>query len=269
MYRATTETTMKLAKTQWGIAPGGVISGLGTENITFENGEPGSPSGTLMLADHQWGGVGRVEGRRWESSYGNNLLFTLIMRPKDFREIWKLNLATSVALVHTCSDFGLKASVKWPNDVWIGNKKLCGYLINSDRNPFEQNEPDELVASVGVGINVNADMSLNQHVKDTATSFFNVLGHTVEREVVLATFCNHLESLVCEEFDQALALYQKYDMLVGKIIVVKPKKMESPEEYQAKAVGFTDWGMLKVQLEDGSIRELVSDEVMIRPTAQF
>jgi BirA family biotin operon repressor/biotin-[acetyl-CoA-carboxylase] ligase len=260
---------MKLAQAQCGMSCGGVITGTGNGSISFESGEPGSPTGTLILADHQWAGVGRVDGRRWESSSGNNLLFTLVMRPKDFQEIWKLNFVTSVAVVRTCSDFGIDAGIKWPNDIWVENKKLCGYLINSDRNPCEQSGYSELVASVGVGINVNEDMTLNATTRGIATSFFNILNRTVERELVLATFCNHLEKLLGLDFGQALSLYQKHDMLVGKSIVVKPKKIEHPEGYNALAIGFTDWGQLKVQLDDGSVKELLSDEVMFTPAVHL
>eukprot|EP01130_Rhizamoeba_saxonica_P007267 TRINITY_DN2935_c0_g3_i2.p1 TRINITY_DN2935_c0_g3~~TRINITY_DN2935_c0_g3_i2.p1 ORF type:complete len:129 (-),score=35.27 TRINITY_DN2935_c0_g3_i2:124-510(-) len=122
----------------------------------------------------------------------------------------------------------------------------------------------EFTVVLGIGINVNQTMSETEFA-DEAVSVSDVLGHQIDREKFLADFCNELERLLTLQFSDILELYRHYDLLVGKNIVIMPKKRESPEREYAKAVAISDEGVLIVEYEDGTTKELIAEEVSIRP----
>jgi len=219
-----------------------------------------APNGTLVLADVQTAGKGRA-GRAWSSSSGKNLHFSILMTLSDVKELMKLNLAIPLSVVQSCESSGIKgAGIKWPNDVWVSGKKLSGMLV--DVSWFGTNA----YANAGVGINVNEDMSTNQDVSSIATSMFNVSGTIFSREKVLADFCAHLEQNMFRTFDEVLSLYKSRDILVGKEVVVMPKRVENPERILGRAVGFSPEGYLMVLYEGSSTPQaLVAEEVSIRP----
>jgi len=219
--------------------------------------EKDAPTGTLILADSQTQGKGR-EGRKWSSKSAENLYFTIILRFSSARDVQQLNLAIPVAVAQSCKDFGVQdVGLKWPNDVWVKGRKICGMLINVYWLG------STAVAHAGVGVNINEDMLKNADVKDTATSVYNSIGKIVSREKFLASFCKHLESLMTQSFENVLEAYKEHDILVGKKIIVMPKKMENPERVQATAVGFSTEGNLLVTWENP--QPLIAEEVTIRP----
>lgn len=229
---------------------------------------PNISSGTLILSEKQTHGRGR-ENRMWTSFPKGNLYFTLIFRPCDINELRKLNLATCCAVVKVCRDKDVKAGVKWPNDVWVNGKKICGMLIDSSITG------SSLVANVGVGININEEMRASpfREISESATSLFEVLGKPLDREEILGNFCNQMESMLSFSFQDVLKLYISYDILIGKRIIVMPKKKEDPERLEADAIGFSEYGNLIVQyrnsfpmIESGNLpKELIAEEVSIRP----
>jgi biotin-(acetyl-CoA carboxylase) ligase len=118
-------------------------------------------------------------------------------------------------------------------------------------------------------VNLNEDMtrSSDPEIQKNATSAYNMLGHSVVRELFLANLCNSLEELLCKQMDELIQLYKQYDILIGKEIIVMPKGRNDPERREAKALGFTKEGALQVQFKDDincSIKTLISEEVSIR-----
>jgi len=239
LYRTITETTMDDAK------------------IESEKGV----SGTVVLAETQLKGQGR-KGRTWISEPKGNLYFTFFVYLSSFELAASLNLSVALAICKTCHQFGVKAGLKWPNDVLVGGKKICGMLVNS------WSVGKDIVANIGVGVNINEDMKSNpdKEIQAIATSVSSELGAKVNRERFLATFFNILETdLLPLSFAQLLSDYSKYDLLKDKSIVVAPKRREDPSDnYKAKAVGFSKEGHLIVELDNGTRKELLSEEVTIR-----
>jgi len=226
-----------------------------------------APSGTIILAEVQTQGTGR-EGRPWIGK-GGNLYFTLILKlpPMDLA---KLNFSASLCVAQACKDFGVQdVHVKWPNDVWIGYKKVCGLLVNASITG------SLAVAHVGIGVNLNEDMSQtgSAEVREVATSVSQALGYPVDRENFLAKACIHLEHYLSLSWEEILELYKKFDFLVGKDIIVMPKKRENPERVIAKAIGFDKEGCLIVERQiDGKMKKdvLQTAEVSVRPNvSQF
>lgn len=109
----------------------------------------GAPHGSVIRAGVQSAGRGRVDGRRWQALPNESLLFTLLLRYKDFSEIpkaltLKTGLAVALAIEKIFPTLQEKAKIKWPNDIMLGEKKVCGILTESDcKNVF-----------CGIGINV-------------------------------------------------------------------------------------------------------------------
>ena len=115
-----------------------------TQTLAHELARNGAPTGTLVIADEQTQGIGR-NNRSWSSSPQGNVYLSLIIRAKNLMEALKLNLGAGIAVCRTARAFGARsAGVKWPNDVWCGDKKLSGVLVDSDT--------DYLVVGIGVSV---------------------------------------------------------------------------------------------------------------------
>jgi len=216
------------------------------------------PKGTLILAESQTHGKGR-QLRKWSATSKENLYFTIILGFDDIKNLLKSNIAIPAAIAIVCTEFGLgDVGIKWPNDFWIKNKKISGMLINSSMTGTA------IIAHAGVGININENMENNIDVRETATSVYNCLGKKVQRENFLARVCFHLENLLEQSFEAVQQTYQRFDILVGREVIVMPKKLEDPERYTAQAVGFSSFGNLIV-VHEGVEKELTAEEVTIRP----
>jgi len=217
------------------------------------------PSGTVILAESQIQGKGR-EQRKWSSKPKGNLYFTIILGLAHTMDLFKLNIAIPVAIATVCKETGVtEIGIKWPNDVWVKTKKISGMLINSSILGTS------IIAHAGIGINVNENMHENADVAEFATSIFNCLDRKVEREIFLAKFCFYLENLLHKPFVDVQEIYKSFDILVGNQVIVMPKKLENPERYTAKAVGYSQYGNLLVDCGHEGVKELLAEEVTIRP----
>lgn len=124
-------------------------------------------------------------------------------------------------------------------------------------------------AVLGIGINVNQNPnSTEATIGNEPVSLAEIIGHTVEREAVLASVLNHLEPLLAKDLQSVLAHYSKHDILVGREVLVRPRgRGITEEEYVAKAVGFAALGQLRVARADGTEVILSAEDVSIRPQA--
>ena len=222
--------------------------------------QEGAPHGSIVIADRQTQGRGRAD-RKWFSSNGN-LAFTLLLRPLQFQLMFQMNLAMAIAVVEAAHKEGVTdAKIKWPNDVWVKGKKLMGYIVDSDTHE------DKLFTLIGVGMNLNQDMSassdLPDEVKDNAVSLRTLLEKSVERESVLANICNRFEDLLQRDMSDVLNVYASHSLIIGRTIIVKPKRREDPEGYEAQAIGFTKEGMLQIKVGE-EVKILSGEEVMVR-----
>ncbi len=147
----------------------------------------GAPEGTVILADSQSAGRGR-NSRAWHSPPGLNLYFTLILRPAISR-LHYLPYLSGLSIVNALLELGLTPDLKWPNDVLVQGKKICGILIQTS---IEENRLQ--FALVGVGINVNV-RAFPPDLEATATSVAECLGHLVSRELFFAGCLFELERL--------------------------------------------------------------------------
>jgi len=142
--------------------------------------EVGAPDGLVLLALHQTAGRGR-RGAAWFSPPGDSLAFSILVRPEEARARWsRLALAAGLAVAEAIEESGVPAGIKWPNDVWIGHRKVAGILVEATAD----------FAIVGIGINVNSTR-FPAEVADIATSLRTESGRDLPRDNVLGAIIRH------------------------------------------------------------------------------
>jgi BirA family biotin operon repressor/biotin-[acetyl-CoA-carboxylase] ligase len=185
--------------------------------------ESGCAEGTLIVADTQTSGRGRFN-RPWASPPGTNLTFSIVLRPPS-EFLRDVNMAATVALVRCIRDVtGLTATAKWPNDVRIDGKKVCGVLVEgvlpfgSAQGRLAQDErasstgsprTESSYAVLGIGLNVNYDPTPVLGPPVEATSLATELGRTVSRLDVLRAFLRTFDQLY-RTLDAGDSLYQEW-----------------------------------------------------------
>ena len=121
------------------------------------------PSGTVVTSDYQTDGRGK-QSNVWESARFQNIIMSILIKPDMLvSNITRLTKLTSVAIYKTLESIGIKSVVKWPNDVLVNGKKICGILLESS---VTNNEIDYVI--IGIGLNVN--QVYFRHLTDIATS---------------------------------------------------------------------------------------------------
>lgn len=163
-----------------------------TNDLLTDNKSPYQKHGTVILAEKQLSGKGR-KGRSWQSGRGLNLTFSILLTEiKPFRK--KINLVTfgSALAVSVSIEnlYQLKTELKWPNDVLINSKKVCGILLESS---IKGDKISKII--VGIGLNVNQNAFLGEF-RIPPTSIKNEYGNLIERERLLAEILNNFEEII-------------------------------------------------------------------------
>ncbi len=164
-------------------------SALGsTQDLARRLAEADAPEGTVVLAGRQTAGRGRL-GRSWVSPQGG-LYFTVVLRPAT-QHLRTLTIVAALAVARGIeAQTGLTCSLKWPNDVLLGERKVCGMLMES-RLTGERVQ----YVLVGIGVNVNADLAEHPEIASIATSLRMELGRELSREALAAAILNEMEAI--------------------------------------------------------------------------
>ena len=223
--------------------------------------EDGRAHGSLVVTDNQVGGKGR-RGRSWESDGKNSIAFSLLLRPAI--ETDKASMITLVMALAVCEVLQklteLDVKIKWPNDIVINGKKVCGILTEMATKP--DRSIDHII--VGVGINVNQKM-MPEEIAENATSLFMEKGERYSRaDIIIAVmefFEYYFDIFVASgDLSDVVSIYEGF--LINKdrkVRVLDPKG-----EYTGTATGINDYGELVVQKDDGSFTRVSSGEVSVR-----
>ena len=218
----------------------------------------GAPEGTLALAEFQSAGRGRL-GRSWEVPEGTSVMMSILLRPKfEPQYAPMLTLVMGMAVAKAVKKFGFDVSIKWPNDVVVSHKKICGILT-------EMGVRDGKIdyAVIGVGINVNIK-EFPEEMADKATSLYLESGREFDRSqipgLVMEAFEEYYEKFAAtcdlsglkEEYESILANYNQ------------PVRVLAKEPYEGVARGITDGGELLVEKTDGTIVAVSAGEVSVR-----
>ncbi len=222
--------------------------------------ETGAVEGTLVVADEQTGGRGR-RGRSWCTPKGSTIAMSLILRPKIRPELASMvtlimGLAAAEALREICQ---VEAGLKWPNDVVIHGKKVCGILTEMSA---EMSGIHYLV--IGTGINTGI-REFPEELSDKATSLVLETGKQISRAVLIAECLKKFEKYYgwFLKTGDLTFLKEKYEALLlnkGKQVRV----LEPGREYQGSCLGINEKGELLVKKEDGSISVVYAGEVSVR-----
>jgi len=167
-----------------------------TNTLAMQLARSGSEEGVVVLTESQTGGKGR-QGRRWVDRYGCDVLTSTVLRPSFplYFLVMMASLAVVEAITELCGRYRITATIKWPNDVLIGDRKVAGILIETSHD-----HTGHLVAILGIGVNVNGHISPEQEASlqeaqaTTATTIETAYGPSVSREAFLATLLQHIEA---------------------------------------------------------------------------
>ena len=218
----------------------------------------GASEGTLALAEFQSAGRGRL-GRSWEVPEGTSVMMSILLRPKfEPQYAPTLTLVMGMAVAKAVKSLGFDVSIKWPNDVVVSHKKICGILT-------EMGVRDGKIdyAVIGVGINVNIK-EFPEEMADKATSLYLESGKEFDRSqipgLVMEAFEEYYEKFAAtcdlsglkEEYESILANYNQ------------PVRVLAKEPYEGVARGITDGGELLVEKTDGTIATVSTGEVSVR-----
>lgn len=233
-----------------------------TNDLAAERARAGAPAGLVVAADAQTTGRGRL-GRSWHSPAGDNLYFSVVLRPaRAAAEIPPLTLLAGAAVAQALAALGLPPRLKWPNDVELldeagRRRKVAGILTEMASAGASASH-----VVVGVGVNVNG-VAFPPEIAERATSLRRALGRPVDRAELLAAVLGALEPL-CEDFDRrgpaaAVEAFEAYAALPAPCRVTVPGHPH--ERLAGLALGVEPDGALRLRDEAGQIHRLISGEL--------
>ena len=235
--------------------------------------------GDVVWADFQTAGRGQ-RGHEWHSRKGENLTFSVVLEPTfvPVAEQFSVSEVVALSLVDMLAEYGIEARIKWTNDIYVGDKKLVGILIEHSLASASLRR-----TIVGVGINVN------QTEFDTAlpnpVSMAQLLGKELDTEEVLRNFLTHLQSnynalremqnaelkiqnsdncqlsIVNCQLNNDCALHKRYNELLYRLNEWHTYALPSGEKFSAKILGTAPNGALRLEDKEGEIKDYLFKEV--------
>lgn len=247
--------------TEWAGHPVSFYETINSTNLRAKlDADNGAPEGALVVADMQTAGRGR-RGRTWSSPAGLNVYFTLILKPRyvpDKASMVTLVMALAVAegIRETC---GVEAGIKWPNDIVVNGKKVCGILT-------EMSVEKDFIHHVVIGVGINVGLQeFAPELADTATSLQAECSRKVPKAALVANIMKAFEKYY-ESFREKTDLSDLVDSY-NKMLVNRGKTvrvLDPKGEYSGVAEGINELGELLVELPDGHVENVYAGEVSVR-----
>ncbi len=212
--------------------------------------------GSLVTCEEQTTGRGRL-GRRWESQKG--MCMSIVLIPEiELSQISKITQVCAAAVAKALEELEVHTLIKWPNDIFLNGKKVCGILTEmkteADKHPY---------VVVGIGMNVNNE-NFPDEIKDIASSLYIETGKMFEKSLVAAKILNNFEELYNEfikgNFKESLDICREKSYVIGKNINL----IENNSVRKATAVDIGSEGELVVITEEGMTEKIISGEVSVR-----
>lgn len=220
----------------------------------------GAEEGTVAVAETQTAGHGRLD-REWISPKGG-LWFSIVLRPKvRAAEAIQLVFVVGLAVTEVLSEkFGMKVETKWPNDVLVNGKKICGILIEMSTCGEEVNY---IVAGVGINANFDVRRVLPEQLREATSSLENELGRKIELEKLFGALLENLEKTYdlynLRGFAPVLEKWKKYADFLGHKVEVTNQK----EKIIGLALDVDDEGALILRFEDGKTKRVFIGDVSL------
>jgi BirA family biotin operon repressor/biotin-[acetyl-CoA-carboxylase] ligase len=235
-----------------------------TNDVARQLAVEGAAHGELVIAEQQLKGKGR-RGRSWFSPPGKNLYFSIILRPDlPAERAPELTFVSAVAVAETLRELGVKAEIKWPNDILVEGKKLGGLLLELG----SQSEGIADFVILGIGLNVNAlDEDFPPELQHVATSLLLSTGKSLSRPLVASRLWNKLEEWLDRHGTEGFEPVRQSWSALSSTLGTKVRVKTDTEEWEGNALGIDASGALVVQLPGGESRRVVSADVeTLRPS---
>jgi BirA family biotin operon repressor/biotin-[acetyl-CoA-carboxylase] ligase len=221
----------------------------------------GAPHGTVLIADHQTGGMGRM-GRNFHSPAGVGIYMSILLRPDCApTELLHLTCATAVAMCDAVeASAGFRPGIKWTNDLVSGKRKLGGILTELGLTPRGMVD----YAIIGIGINCcQRGGDFPEEIRDMAGSLAMVTGKEIDRARVAAAMMealHHMDETLLSEVDPMLAQYRADCITLHQDVVL----LRGDEKRYGHAVDIDAEGALLVRFADGHLESVNSGEISVR-----
>ncbi|KAF0818781.1 Biotin operon repressor [Bacillus sp. ZZV12-4809] len=229
-----------------------------TQKIAHRLAYEGAQEGTIVIAEEQLSGRGRMD-RRWHSPKSTGIWMSVILRPNiPPPKAPQLTLITAVAVVQAIEELtDLSPQIKWPNDILMNGKKVTGILTEL------QADADRIISIIiGIGINVNQQLDdYPDELKEVATSLSIEKGEKLSRAELIKILLGKLENLyklyLEKGFYPIKLLWESYAVSIGKNLTART----ITGSIYGKALGITDDGVLMIEDSSGKVHHVYSADI--------
>ncbi len=234
-----------------------LISTNSTAKELYKN---GACDGTVILAEEQTEGRGRMD-RKWLSPSYKNILVSILLKPQiKVEHIYSLTLALAVSGIDAVKNVsGLSAMIKWPNDIYLNKKKLAGILTE-----FSVRGKTPAYVILGMGMNVNWNPEKEKNILFPSTSIFIETGKETSRNTLMAEILKNFEifysDIKNDKMEYFLKRCNRLSLLTGTEISVDTGE----EIIKGKASGIDKDGGLILEGQDGNIKKILNGDVSLR-----
>jgi BirA family biotin operon repressor/biotin-[acetyl-CoA-carboxylase] ligase len=212
-------------------------------------------NGMVIIAEEQTGGIGRM-GRAWVSPSGG-IWITIVLKPKiPIDHVFMVTMAGSVAVARAIrKEFDIGALIKWPNDVYIGDKKVAGLLLELSA------ESDTIhYCLLGIGIDVNIQPSELLDMRHEVTSISAEVGHDVDRAAFLARILKEFESryllIESQEYDAIVREWKSLSCTLEQRVRCSTMR----NSFEGDAIDIDEFGALIIRKDNGKIERVIAGD---------
>lgn len=221
----------------------------------------GVGNGAVVISEKQTKARGR-SGKNWESPLGGVWLSIILNPNVNHSKIPLITLATGVAVENTLKRIGVKnAEIKWPNDILIHGKKVCGILTEAITS-------FNTIESVIIGVGIDANISIEnfpEELRENMTTLNDEIGEKVDENLLIKLFLEEFEKIseqfINEEYETILKEWRKNSYTIGKIVEVH-EPFSKP--YDGYVLGISRDGSIVVEKIDGTLEKVISGECIIK-----
>lgn len=221
----------------------------------------GVGNGAVVISEKQTKARGR-SGKNWESPLGGVWLSIILNPNVNHSKIPLITLATGVTVENTLKRIGVKnAEIKWPNDILIHGKKVCGILTEAITS-------FNTIESVIIGVGIDANISIEnfpEELRENMTTLNDEIGEKVDENLLIKLFLEEFEKIseqfINEEYETILKEWRKNSYTIGKIVEVH-EPFSKP--YDGYVLGISRDGSLVVEKIDGTLEKVISGECIIK-----
>lgn len=218
-------------------------------------------NGSVVISEKQTDARGR-SGKAWESPIGGIWLSIILQPNVDYSKLPLITLATGVAVAKALEKIGIENSeIKWPNDIMINDKKVCGILTEA---VTKFNTIENVIIGVGIDANLNIE-DFPEELKNGTTTIANELGRKEDENTIIRIFLEEFEKISeqfnNEGYEDILKEWRKRSYSIGKIVEVRHPFNKN---YDAYVVGIGKEGALIVEKIDGTLEKVISGECIIK-----